>query len=129
MIKNPKCTAVKVFLIPFDFRDMPINSKTFIRQKSYCSQKNPNGNRHDDRLRFAIHLNFQMTQKKHLLLQSGIRVVFSPRPLESDEILKIVYHGPSDPKYTPLSDFTKAVFPIDQDDCSVCHRNVNDQVR
>ncbi|KAI9349297.1 hypothetical protein DFJ73DRAFT_625571, partial [Zopfochytrium polystomum] len=33
IIKNPSRTAVKVFLIPYDFRDMPAGTKTFLRQK------------------------------------------------------------------------------------------------
>ncbi|EGF80175.1 hypothetical protein BATDEDRAFT_88597 [Batrachochytrium dendrobatidis JAM81] len=36
VIKNPSRTAVKVFLVPYDLRDMPAGSKTFMRQKSYA---------------------------------------------------------------------------------------------
>ncbi|KAH6582377.1 hypothetical protein BASA50_008802 [Batrachochytrium salamandrivorans] len=36
IIKNPSRTAVKVFLVQYDLREMPINTKTFIRQKSYA---------------------------------------------------------------------------------------------
>ncbi|KAJ3277664.1 hypothetical protein HK104_003088, partial [Borealophlyctis nickersoniae] len=36
IIKNPSRTAIKVFLIPYDFRDMPPGTKTFLRQKSYA---------------------------------------------------------------------------------------------
>ncbi|KAJ3319352.1 hypothetical protein HDV06_006379 [Boothiomyces sp. JEL0866] len=100
MIKNPNCTAIKVFLIPFDFKDMPTCSKTFLRQKSYAISKSKQVS--PDRLRFAIHLNFQMTCKRHLYLYSNIRVVFSPRPIETDESLKIVYQGPQEPKYIPV---------------------------
>ncbi|KAJ3253179.1 hypothetical protein HK103_000820 [Boothiomyces macroporosus] len=96
MIKNPNCTAIKVFLIPYDFKDMPACSKTFIRQKSYAISKSAQVS--PDRLRFAIHLNFQMTLKSRLYLHSNIRVVFSPRPIETDESLKIVYQGPQQPK-------------------------------
>jgi hypothetical protein len=130
MIKNPKCTAIKVFLIPYDLKDMPPNTKTFIRQKSYCIQKNPNGHCHEDRLRFAIHLNFRMTEKKHLLLTSGPRVVFSPRPLEHDQSLKIVYQGPTHPKYIPLSDSNPSVTQAAHEKCLVCcEPNVHDQAR
>jgi hypothetical protein len=125
MIKNPSCTAIKVFLIPYDFRDMPPNTKTFIRQKSYAiSSKSPSSdpvarrsslsgdnstslsNFHPDRLKFAIHLHFQMTSKKSLYLTSQLRLVFSPRPLDGDEKLKIVYQAPNFPKYQALTPLT-----------------------
>ncbi|KAJ3107711.1 hypothetical protein HDU97_003381 [Phlyctochytrium planicorne] len=37
IIKNPAKTAVKLFLIPYDFREMPPNTKTFLRQKLYSA--------------------------------------------------------------------------------------------
>ena len=97
MVKNPTSTSVKVFLIPYDFRDMPTRTKTFIRQKSYA-----HSSRCRERLKFAIHLNFQMSSKRHLYLTSHLRVVFSPRRLEIDEQLKIQYDGPTFPKYSAL---------------------------
>ena len=130
MIKNPSCTAIKVFLIPYDFRDMPANTKTFIRQKSYAiaskspnysgpttrprrdsltgegSSTSPSHHLNPDRLKFAIHLHFQMTHKKTLYLTSQLRLVFSPRPLEGDEKLKIVYQAPNFPKYQVLTPLT-----------------------
>ncbi|KAJ3115339.1 hypothetical protein HDU96_000823 [Phlyctochytrium bullatum] len=36
IIKNPARTAVKLFLIPYDFTDMPPSTKTFLRQKLYA---------------------------------------------------------------------------------------------
>ncbi len=105
MIKNLSCSAIKIFLIPYDFRDMPIHTKTFIRQKSYAvSQRNPGG-----RLKFAIHLNFQMSAHKHLYLTSHLRVVFSSLPVENDERLKIVYQGPTFPKYSPVQEASGSV--------------------
>ncbi|KAJ3317301.1 hypothetical protein HDU76_001236, partial [Blyttiomyces sp. JEL0837] len=41
IIKNPSRTAVKVFLVPYDFRDMPPNTKTFLRQKIYSVSNTP----------------------------------------------------------------------------------------
>ncbi|KAI9206480.1 uncharacterized protein BJ171DRAFT_396383, partial [Polychytrium aggregatum] len=35
IIKNQSRTAAKVFLLQYDFRDMPPNTKTFLRQKVY----------------------------------------------------------------------------------------------
>ncbi|KAJ3361903.1 hypothetical protein HDU91_003690 [Kappamyces sp. JEL0680] len=114
LIKNPSCTAVKVFLIPYDFRDMPPNTKTFIRQKSYAIQKRKPSILVVDRLKFAIHLNFQMNLKRQLYLTSCLRVVFSPRPLETDEQLRIAYQTPTFPKYSPVGD----CFPVGKDEPS-----------
>ncbi|TPX50019.1 hypothetical protein SeMB42_g02397 [Synchytrium endobioticum] len=36
LIKNPSKATVKVFLVPYDLRDMPPATKTFLRQKSYA---------------------------------------------------------------------------------------------
>lgn len=41
IIKNPNLTAVKLFLIPYDFTDMPAGTKTFIRQKSHVASPGP----------------------------------------------------------------------------------------
>ncbi|KAI8827206.1 uncharacterized protein EV422DRAFT_502898 [Fimicolochytrium jonesii] len=41
VIKNPSRTAIKLFLLPYDFRDMPPNSKTILRQKSYSFSGTP----------------------------------------------------------------------------------------
>lgn len=101
MIKNPSCTAIKVFLIPYDFRDMPRSTKTFIRQKSYATSKTGSSK---DILKFAVHLNFHMTTKKHLYLTSHLRVVFSARPLETDQKLKIAYQTPTFPKFSDAID-------------------------
>ncbi|TGZ83977.1 hypothetical protein EX30DRAFT_393513 [Ascodesmis nigricans] len=37
IIKNPHKTAVKLFLVPYDLREMEAGTKTFIRQKSYSA--------------------------------------------------------------------------------------------
>lgn len=75
-----------------------MDTKTFIRQKSYSSRFG----QPVERLKFAIHLNFHMTSKRHLFLTHSIRVVFSPRRLELDESLKITNSGPTFPKYAAI---------------------------
>ncbi|KAJ2993439.1 hypothetical protein HDV02_002418 [Globomyces sp. JEL0801] len=114
MIKNPDLAAIKVFLVPYDFRDMPVKTKTFIRQKSYAipSPKGQQlGNGGMGRLRYAIHINFHMTPKRQLMLSSNLRVVFSARALETDEKLETVYQGPTMPKYvsTNTNEFTTSL--------------------
>lgn len=108
---------------------MPARSKTFIRQKSYAirskSTTAPSSssilkNRRLsplepimtlDRLKFAVHLHFQTNSKRQLYLTFPIRVVFSPRPLESDETLKIVYQGPDFPKYQEMDQSLQQSLP------------------
>ncbi|KAL1923713.1 uncharacterized protein VTP21DRAFT_8693 [Calcarisporiella thermophila] len=98
VIKNPNRTAVKVFLLPYDFTDMPPRTKTFLRQKSYTNAG----------LRYAIHAQFCCTEKA-LYLYKSIRVVFSNRAPDRSERLRVVCDGPSEQevKYQPWgkSDF------------------------
>eukprot|EP00842_Homolaphlyctis_polyrhiza_P004461 jgi/Hompol1/5015/HPOL_004090-RA len=196
VIKNPSRTAIKVFLIQYDLRDMPANTKTFLRQKSYAlstvpsptkgagspshshrrtessptassprrqqvgvddylatsphlpslssnissdsagddtaatilpipvsapqtrrPSQSPSGSTAQriqlacDRLRYAIHLQFICTAKRHLYLSKSIRVVFSHRAPDADEKLRTVCEGPTNPKYLPLEACTPALQP------------------
>jgi hypothetical protein len=73
MVKNPSKSVVKVFLIPYDLREMPPSTRTFLRQKSFvetssqsqtsstdgttpAAVEGPNGGRGP--LRYAVHLQF-----------------------------------------------------------------------
>ncbi|CAO1615530.1 unnamed protein product [Parajaminaea phylloscopi] len=80
LIKNPHINSpVKLFLIPFDLRDMPAGTKTFIRQKIFLEEPSsgsastpPRNKRHSlgnmlpvgppspskQTLRYAVHLQF-----------------------------------------------------------------------
>ncbi|ORX91455.1 hypothetical protein K493DRAFT_339341 [Basidiobolus meristosporus CBS 931.73] len=98
IIKNPNKTAVKFFLIPYDFSDMPENSKTFLRQKSYSV---PGACKENPTLRYAIHLQFCSPSRKRIYLYKNIRLVFSHRVPDGSERLKVVCEGPGEPKYIP----------------------------
>ncbi|KAI9316346.1 hypothetical protein BX666DRAFT_1949622 [Dichotomocladium elegans] len=84
VIKNPNKTAVKLFLIPYDVREMPPGSKTFLRQKSYAAGS----------LRYAIHLHMCRTEKNRVYLFKSFRVVFANRISDSRETLKVSCDGP-----------------------------------
>lgn len=106
VIKNPNKTAVKLFLIPYDLSDMPADTKTFLRQKSFGVPES--SNRGDESktaskatLRYAIHLQACCTEKKHIYLFKHIRVVFANRA--SNEKLHVVCEDPGVPKYVPLT--------------------------
>lgn len=60
---NPFGTVVRMFVVPYDFRDMPNMSQTFIRQRvlavddrSDLELKNLPSNEQMKLLRYAIHL-------------------------------------------------------------------------
>ncbi|KAG1051063.1 hypothetical protein G6F43_006709 [Rhizopus delemar] len=98
VVKNPNKTAVKLFLIPYDFTDMPRNSKTFLRQKSYSEQ----ASNHPDVLRYAIHLHICRTEKKRIYIYRNIRIVFANRIADAREKFKVICEGPKEPVYVPL---------------------------
>ncbi|KAF9964593.1 hypothetical protein BGZ70_006228 [Mortierella alpina] len=97
VIKNPNKTAVKVFLVPYDFTDMPEGTKTFLRQKYYSagpgvgpSTPSSNGG---GTLRYAIHLQFCCPAPGYIYLYRSIRVVFANRVPDGKESLRVVLEG------------------------------------
>ncbi|KAF8943169.1 hypothetical protein BGZ47_005715 [Haplosporangium gracile] len=97
MIKNPNKTVVKVFLVPYDFTDMPSGTKTFLRQKYYStgagmgsvsSTVSSSGT-----LRYAIHLQFCCPAPGYVYLYRSIRVVFANRVPDGKESLRVVLEG------------------------------------
>jgi hypothetical protein len=111
-------TAVKFFLIPYDFTEMPSNSKTFIRQKSYSksplspiietppkSSRRPSilGRSDFERLKYAIHLQFYCNSRGHVYLCKMIRVVFTHRAPDTDEKVNIMTEYPQNPRFIPVS--------------------------
>jgi hypothetical protein len=96
VIKNPNKTAVKLFLIPYDFTDMPKNTKTFLRQKSYTIDTP------QQLLRYAIHIQVCRTEKKRIYLYKSMRIVFANRKADAREKFKVTCEGPKEPAYIPL---------------------------
>ena len=121
VIKNPNKTAVKLFLVPYDFSDMEPGTKTFIRQRSYsagpiidmplASRTNLGTDRPEaalsnsedpsDRptLRYLIHINICCTGKGRYYLYKSIRVVFANRVPDGKEKLRNEIQLP-DPRYS-----------------------------
>jgi hypothetical protein len=99
VVKNPNKTAVKLFLIPYDVTDMPKNTKTFLRQKSYVVDQD------DDKkqlLRYAIHVQICRTEKKRIYLYKTMRIVFANRKADAREKFNVVCEGPKEPVYIPM---------------------------
>ncbi|PUU81991.1 hypothetical protein B9Z19DRAFT_1121397 [Tuber borchii] len=123
VIKNPNKTAVKLFLVPYDLRDMEAGSKTFIRQKSY-SVGNPllsdfAGNipvamkrgKEKDSLRYLIHLHICSPSRGRYYLHKSIRVVFANRVPDGKEKLRNELLWP-EPKFSPWKPESCAPMPI-----------------
>lgn len=91
VIKNPNKTAVKLFLLPYDVREMPPLHKTFFRQKQY----------EDEKLRYAIHVQICRTAEGKYYIYRSQRVVFANRAPDGKENLKIVTQHPEPQRYTP----------------------------
>lgn len=120
VIKNPEKTGIKVFIVPYDFQDMPNRTKTFLRQRTVAEQtpepvlgpcpaamlrcrsppvskSRPAARR---TLQYAIHLQFLKCKKGKLYLCKDVRVIFSHRAPDSSQKVLTTSEGPS-PKYTP----------------------------
>lgn len=98
MIKNPNKTVVKVFLVPYDFTDMPSGTKTFLRQKYYSTGAgmgpvSSTVSSNSGTLRYAIHLQFCCPAPGYVYLYRSIRVVFANRVPDGKESLRVVLEG------------------------------------
>jgi len=111
VIKNPNKTAVKLFLVPYNLRDMEVGTKTFVRQKSYAAgdalldevlpaQEQPKiRHRERESLRYLIHLHICCPSRGRYYLYRNIRVVFANRVPDGKEKLRNEVLLPS-PKYS-----------------------------
>lgn len=100
VIKNPNKTAVKLFLVPYDLKDMDAGTKTFIRQKSYSagnalfsdlpasSAVGLKREKEKDALRYLIHLHIVCPSRGRYYLHKSIRVVFANRVPDGKEKLR-----------------------------------------
>eukprot|EP01102_Stenamoeba_stenopodia_P001741 TRINITY_DN11582_c0_g1_i1.p1 TRINITY_DN11582_c0_g1~~TRINITY_DN11582_c0_g1_i1.p1 ORF type:complete len:572 (-),score=93.90 TRINITY_DN11582_c0_g1_i1:91-1806(-) len=129
-IFNPSKTPIKTFLIRYDIRDMPPQTKTFIRQRicidptpasptsssssSSSSSTSANstsstpstsstlGSTASQKLQYAIHLRIKSPKKKKFYLYREIRLVFPHRVPDGADNLKTMYDLPGQPRYYPL---------------------------
>ncbi|KAJ9074861.1 hypothetical protein DSO57_1002292 [Entomophthora muscae] len=79
VIINPNATAVQFFLVPYDLRDMPLNSKTFLRHRIHVNRLG-----HSPILRQAIHVQFARSSFGELYLYRSFRVVFPLRAIDDE---------------------------------------------
>ncbi|XP_062310431.1 atos homolog protein B [Osmerus eperlanus] len=114
---NPNKTVVKMFLVTYNFGDMPANHITFLRQRIFLmpveegleeEREEPREGGATDRkkiLCYLIHLRFQSSKSGKIYLHNDIRLLFSRKSIEVDTgipyELKSFTEVPRNPKYSP----------------------------
>jgi hypothetical protein len=133
MIKNLNKSLVKLFLIPYDYRDMPNNTRTFLRMKQVASNATPADDREGNStassrqpvpsflassdsslvqqhasasnlLRSVIHCHFIKNGKGQLFLFKSIRAVFTNRSMGDEPLESWIERPDALLMYTPISE-------------------------
>ncbi|XP_077003939.1 atos homolog protein B isoform X2 [Tamandua tetradactyla] len=105
---NPNQTVVKMFLVTFDFSDMPAAHITFLRHRLFLVPVGEEGNASPTHrlLCYLLHLRFRSSRSGRLSLHGDIRLLFSRRSLELDTglpyELQAVTEAPHNPRYSPF---------------------------
>ncbi|XP_068108523.1 atos homolog protein B [Hyperolius riggenbachi] len=117
---NPNKTVVKMFLVTYDFKDMPVNHVTFLRHRIFLvpvqesqeengGQESANGDAAKEKAKrilcYLMHLRFQRSKSGKIYLNEDIRLLFSRKSIELDTgipyELKSFTEAPKNPKYSP----------------------------
>lgn len=114
---NPNKTVVKMFLVTYNFNDMPVNHMTFLRHRIFLvpveegaegkGEASPGSGMLDRKkiLCYLIHLRFQSSKSGKIYLHNDIRLLFSRKSIEVDTgipyELKSFTEVPRNPKYSP----------------------------
>ncbi|KAK9378277.1 uncharacterized protein V2V93DRAFT_376266 [Kockiozyma suomiensis] len=85
VISNPHRTAIKLFLVPYDLKEMPVGTRTFIRQKTMVNDQPADKGQGKEKgsLRQAVHLHVVHASKGHYYLFRTLRVVFENRAIDA----------------------------------------------
>ncbi|XP_069820957.1 atos homolog protein B [Dendropsophus ebraccatus] len=118
---NPNKTVVKMFLVTYDFKDMPVNHVTFLRHRIFLVPVQENDGETEGLpsasggaaakekakriLCYLMHLRFQRSKSGKIYLNEDIRLLFSRKSIEMDTgipyELKSFTEAPKNPKYSP----------------------------
>uniref|UniRef100_A0A8C3KFZ1 Atos homolog protein B n=1 Tax=Calidris pygmaea TaxID=425635 RepID=A0A8C3KFZ1_9CHAR len=114
---NPNKTVVKMFLVTYDFQDMPANHMTFLRHRIFLvpvgegeratmAPSDPPGTDPPRRvLCYLMHLRFHSSKSGKIYLHDDIRLLFSRKSIEVDSgipyELKSFTEMPRNPSYSP----------------------------
>ncbi|RPA82880.1 hypothetical protein BJ508DRAFT_413810, partial [Ascobolus immersus RN42] len=104
VVKNENKTGIKLFLVPYDLTDMPVGTRTFLRQKSWVvtpdvpsiaqqsgrclpivEGEGEGEGKSEEKLRYMIQLNFCCPKEGRVFLYGNVRVVFANRTLDGRE--------------------------------------------
>jgi hypothetical protein len=75
ILKNPQELVVKIFIVKIDVSDMPIRSRTFIRQRTVCCL-----NVEDEvkkYLRYLMHIRLATDKRGRLFMHTDLRMLFA----------------------------------------------------
>ncbi|KAK9365959.1 hypothetical protein V1509DRAFT_631590 [Lipomyces kononenkoae] len=100
VISNPHRTAIKLFLVPYDLRDMPVGSRTFLRQKTVVVEE---GSSSKGSLRQAVHLHVVCPAEGKYYLFKTVRVVFENHAIDATSTSGHGVLGVSASSSSPLS--------------------------
>uniref|UniRef100_A0A8C0EXM3 Atos homolog protein B n=1 Tax=Bubo bubo TaxID=30461 RepID=A0A8C0EXM3_BUBBB len=114
---NPNKTVVKMFLVTYDFQDMPANHMTFLRHRIFLvpvgeeegatvAPRDPPGTDPPRKvLCYLMHLRFHSSKSGKIYLHDDIRLLFSRKSIEVDSgipyELKSFTEMPRNPCYSP----------------------------
>ncbi|XP_058028455.1 atos homolog protein B isoform X2 [Ahaetulla prasina] len=109
---NPNKTVVKMFLVTYDFHDMPANHVTFLRHRIFLVPVGEGEASVSDLagqakrvLCYLMHLRFHSSKSGKIYLHDNIRLLFSRKSIEMDSgipyELKSFTELPRNPCYSP----------------------------
>ncbi|XP_075788945.1 atos homolog protein B [Pelodiscus sinensis] len=109
---NPNKTVVKMFLVTYDFQDMPANHVTFLRHRIFLvpvEEEGPSDSACAGLPRrvlcYLMHLRFHSSKSGKIYLHDDIRLLFSRKSIEVDSgipyELKSFTEMPRNPCYSP----------------------------
>ncbi|KAM9331054.1 atos homolog protein B, partial [Gastrophryne carolinensis] len=119
---NPNKTVVKMFLVTYDFKDMPVNHVTFLRHRIFlvpvqegesAAQESSSTTATTEAAKekakrilcYLMHLRFQRSKSGKIYLSDDIRLLFSRKSIEVDTgipyELKSFTEAPKNPRYSP----------------------------
>ncbi|KAI0244660.1 hypothetical protein L0F63_005006, partial [Massospora cicadina] len=112
VIVNPSATAVQFFLVPYDLREMPLETKTFLRHRVHANKPGC-----ASALRRALHVQFARRASGELFLYRCLRVVFPLRAIDDEGaiVAASVHHPP------PAIRFTALASPFERDPFAPAH--------
>lgn len=110
---NTNRTVVKMFLVTYNFSDMPVNHMTFLRHRIFLAPVEDGVEGNDEVppgagelgrkkiLCDLIHLRFQSSKSGKIYLHNDIRLLFSRKSMEIPYEVKTFTEVPRNPKYSP----------------------------